>query len=68
LNPSLLKLDTEIATSVAWSSDSQLLSASDDKLIQKWSSDAEKIGTINGINVFVTSIAWFPSTAKQVFS
>lgn len=59
------KLDTEIATAVAWSSDCQLLSASDDKGLCRWTSDAEKIGSIKA-EIFVTCAGWFPSTSKQV--
>lgn len=59
-------LDNEIATSLAWSSDSQLLSCSDDKQIFRWSSDGERVGTALSVPVFVTSASWFPSSSKQV--
>ena len=58
-------IDSEIACAVAWSSDCQLLSASDDRNICRWSSDAEKQG-VTALNAFVTCLGWFPSNAKQV--
>jgi len=61
----ILVADTDIVSAVAWSPDGQLLSSSDDKVICRWGADGESQGKIP-ISVYVTGIAWFPSTGKQV--
>jgi len=66
LNVDIHPEHNEIATSLAWSSDSQLLSCSDDKQIFRWSSDGERVGTALSVSVFVTSVSWFPSSNKQI--
>jgi hypothetical protein len=62
----LFILDTEITTAVSWSPDCQLLSCSDDKIVGKWGADGESIGKITTLNVFISSLSWFPASGKQV--
>ena len=59
---------TDITTAVAWSPDCQLLSTSDDKVICKWGAgaDGEGVTKLTTINAFVSSLAFFPSSGKQV--
>lgn len=59
-------LDSDIATAVAWSPDSQLFSCSDDKEICKWSAEGEAAGKFSVNNVYISSISWFPTLGKQV--
>jgi intraflagellar transport protein 80 len=42
------------------------MSVSDDKNVVRWSADGEKLGKFSLNNLFVTSIAWFPSAGKQI--
>ena len=58
--------DAEITTAVSWSPDCQLLSCSDDKIVGKWGADGESIGKINTLNIFISSLSWFPVSGKQV--
>ena len=53
---------TDIATAVAWSTDCQLFSCSDDKTITKWTAEGECSGKITlDPKTFITSISWLPS-------
>ena len=58
--------DSDIVTAVAWSPDCQLFSCSDDKAIGKWGADGEAAGKITTINVFPSSISFYPGIGKQV--
>mmetsp|Transcript_32401 Transcript_32401/g.30905 ORF Transcript_32401/g.30905 Transcript_32401/m.30905 type:complete len:777 (-) Transcript_32401:82-2412(-) len=65
LDISLKQEHTEITTAVSWSPDCQLLSCSDDKIVCKWGADGECTGKITTLNVFVSSLSWFPASGKQ---
>jgi hypothetical protein len=58
--------DSEISTSTSWSSDCQLLTCGDDKVIFKWGPDGENLGKVASLNVFATCVEWFPAFGKQV--
>lgn len=67
LNVTVKSEHTDIVSCVAWSSDCQLLSCSDEKLICKWGSDGDINGKITTItNSFISCVDWFPSSGKQV--
>ena len=59
-------LDSEIATAVGWSPGNELLSCSDDKIVCKWGADGEPTGKITTLNVYASSLSWFPTSGKQV--
>lgn len=65
LDVSIRKEHTDIATAVAWAPDNQLISCSDDKILIRWTSDAEVAGKITTLAVYVTGMAWFPVIGKQ---
>eukprot|EP00607_Mallomonas_marina_P004382 CAMPEP_0182436838 /NCGR_PEP_ID=MMETSP1167-20130531/83886_1 /TAXON_ID=2988 /ORGANISM="Mallomonas Sp, Strain CCMP3275" /LENGTH=784 /DNA_ID=CAMNT_0024629435 /DNA_START=43 /DNA_END=2397 /DNA_ORIENTATION=+ len=65
LDVSIKKEHADIATAVAWAPDNQLISCSDDKVLIRWTSDAEVAGKVGTIGAFITGIAWFPVIGKQ---
>ena len=56
---------SDIGSAVAWSSDGQLLSCADDRVICRWNADGESAGKITTMQNYVTSVCWFPVLGKQ---
>lgn len=65
LNVELKNEHTDVASSVAWSHDCQLMTCADDKVLCKWGSDGEMLGKITTMSTYVTSISCLPTIGKQ---
>ena len=62
----LVFLDTDVVSAVAWSPDCQLMSCADDKVLCKWGPDGDMLGKITSLTAYATSISWLPAVGKQV--
>ncbi|CAM9682340.1 unnamed protein product [Pylaiella littoralis] len=55
----------EMVTAVAWTPENELYSMSDDSTIHRWDGCGDSAGKVAGLDAYVTSVSWFPSSGNK---